>query len=157
MEELLSHSYVLSNHSHLHLISIIQKLINCLQNTAKLPPALIHSRGTSNLTLFISSLSPEISPISIPLTSLTIHPSLLKVIRTDRHAIPPRAGEPAFRPQEELAHTFKVEEKSVGAFISLIGLGITLSPWLVLVAMVSIINLSLILLHHVNMWQIGQC
>jgi oligosaccharyltransferase complex subunit delta (ribophorin II) len=99
-----------------------------------LPAALVHTRGSSNLTLFLSTLSG--AKLAYPLTSLTIHPSLLRPVRSGRHELPPRAGEPAFRPQEELAHTFKKEEKSVGALFSVLGLGVTLSPWLVLLAMV---------------------
>lgn len=56
--------------------------------------------------------------------------------------MPPRAGEPAFAPQEELAHTFKKEEKSVGVIISLLGLGITLTPWVVLLGLVRFVLLQ---------------
>ncbi|KAI9638420.1 uncharacterized protein MKK02DRAFT_42811 [Dioszegia hungarica] len=110
-------------------------------NTAKLPAALIHTRGTSNLTLFLSSLaSPPLRPLAYPLTALTLSPSLLKPLNRRRHDLPPRAGEPAFAPQEELAHTFKKEEKSVGVIISLLGLGITLTPWVVLLGLISSIR-----------------
>lgn len=100
-------------------------------NTAKPPSALVQTHGPLHLTLLLSSLSTH-TPLIFPLGELTLPPSILEAPPRGRHDLPPRAGEPAFKPEQEIFHTFREDEKSVGVFKSTIGTGMAMSPWAVL-------------------------
>ncbi|CAD6570181.1 MAG: hypothetical protein TREMPRED_005636 [Tremellales sp. Tagirdzhanova-0007] len=100
-------------------------------NASKLHPALAHTHGPLHLTLLLSSLSAH-TPLSYPLGELTLPSSILESPPRERHDLPPRDGEPAFQPEQELFHTFREDEKTVGVVKSLMGTGLALSPWAVL-------------------------
>jgi oligosaccharyltransferase complex subunit delta (ribophorin II) len=105
------------------------------QNTAKPPSTLVHTHGPLHLTLLLSSLADH-TPLSYPLGELTLPPSILETLPRGRHDLPPRAGEPAFQPEQEIFHTFREDEKTVGFVKSALGTGLALSPWAVLAFLV---------------------
>jgi hypothetical protein len=107
------------------------------QNTAKAHSALLESHGQFALTLLLSTLDSTSSSLAYPLGQLTLPSSILRPIPRKRHDLPPRQGEPAFQPQQEIFHTFKEDFKTVGYGKSVIGTGIVLAPWIVLLALVS--------------------
>ncbi|GFZ46479.1 hypothetical protein JCM24511_04726 [Saitozyma sp. JCM 24511] len=111
-------------------------------NTSKLPAALLPTHGTFHLTLLLSSLD-AYTPLSYPLGDVSLPPSILKPLSRKRHDLPARPGEPAFQPEIELFHTFRPEEDLGGMGKSLIGTIIALSPWAVLVALITKISPSL--------------
>lgn len=75
--------------------------------------------------------------LNYPLGQLTLPESMTRGLpERKRHDLPPRAGEPAFQAQQELFHTFNPLETTVGWSKSMIGIGLVLSPWLVLAALV---------------------
>lgn len=96
----------------------------------------MQTHGPLHLTLLLSSLSTH-TPLIFPLGELTLPPSILEAPPRGRHDLPPRAGEPAFKPEQEIFHTFREDEKSVGVFKSTIGTGMAMSPWAVLAFSVS--------------------
>lgn len=62
---------------------------------------------------------------------------MLKPVKRKRNDLPPRQGEPAFQVQPELFHTFEPDPKEIGAFVSLVGTGLVLAPWVLFAALVS--------------------
>jgi oligosaccharyltransferase complex subunit delta (ribophorin II) len=110
------------------------------QKAASLPPSLTHSTGTFTLTLNIGHPS-TIHPFQYLLGTLTLPTSLLHApspYSIDRHALPPPHGFPAFKPQPEIAHTFRPDEKTVGKVQSSVGTwGVVVVPWIVLAGLVS--------------------
>ncbi|OCF55526.1 oligosaccharyltransferase complex subunit delta (ribophorin II) [Kwoniella mangroviensis CBS 10435] len=111
-------------------------------NTAKPHPALLTTHGSFHLTLLLSSLD-SLEPLAYPLGQLSLPPSILKPIPRKRHDLPPRQGEPAFQPQQEIFHTFKEDPKTVGWTLSIIGTVITLAPWTILLGLLGKISPSL--------------
>ncbi|WRT64080.1 uncharacterized protein IL334_001008 [Kwoniella shivajii] len=111
-------------------------------NTAKPPSALLPTHGNFHLTLLLSSLS-ALEPLSYPLGDLSLPPSILKSLPRHRHDLPPRQGEPAFKPEQEIYHTFKEDPKTVGWTLSIIGTIVTLAPWTVLAGLLGKISPSL--------------
>ncbi|ORY23713.1 Oligosaccharyltransferase subunit Ribophorin II-domain-containing protein [Naematelia encephala] len=103
-------------------------------NGAKIPTSLAQTHGTLHLTLLLSSLSAH-DPLLYPLGTLILPPTSLRLPPRKRHDLPPRAGEPAFKPEQELFHTFRQDEKTVGFVKSALGTGLVLSPWAVLAAL----------------------
>ncbi|RXK36053.1 hypothetical protein M231_06701 [Tremella mesenterica] len=103
-------------------------------NTSKPPSALFPTHGNFSLTLLLSK--PSYDPFAYPIGHISIPPAILKPVPRSRHDLPPRAGEPAFKAQEELFHTFQPEEKTVSWIWSVLGTGVTLSPWVVLLGLV---------------------
>ncbi|KAL7424198.1 hypothetical protein Q5752_001784 [Cryptotrichosporon argae] len=99
-------------------------------NLAKAPAPILASPGEFTLTLLLSS--PTTKPLAYPIGTLRLPAAaLLPVLRT-RHALPPRAGEPAFAPEPEIVHMFRADEKSVPAPVSAVGTAAVLAPWAVL-------------------------
>jgi oligosaccharyltransferase complex subunit delta (ribophorin II) len=88
------------------------------------------------MTLILSTLPSDITPLLYPLGTIVLPESKLLPIPRHRHDLPARTGEPAFQAEQELAHTFREQEKSVGWIKSLLGTGVALSPWLVLLGLV---------------------
>jgi hypothetical protein len=117
---------------------VLQKSVSVLtlQNTSKPPAALLPTHGNFHLTLLLSSLD-AYTPLSYPLGDVSLPPSILKPLSRKRHDLPARPGEPAFQPEIELFHTFRAEEDLGGMGMSLVGTILALSPWAVLVALVS--------------------
>lgn len=115
---------------------IAQSVLTQRQNPAKPHPALLPTRGKFRLTLLLSSLN-EYTPLAYPLGEICIPESILQPRPRKRHDLPPRAGEPAFQPEQELFHTFKEDPKTVGWAKSGAGVVVTLAPWGVLLALVS--------------------
>lgn len=115
---------------------IAQSVLTQRQNPAKPHPALLSTRGKFRLTLLLSSLN-EYTPLAYPLGEICIPESILQPRPRKRHDLPPRAGEPAFQPEQELFHTFKEDPKTVGWAKSGAGVVVTLAPWGVLLALVS--------------------
>ncbi|OCF31126.1 oligosaccharyltransferase complex subunit delta (ribophorin II) [Kwoniella heveanensis BCC8398] len=97
-------------------------------NTAKPHPALLPTHGSFHLTLLLSALD-TLQPLSYPLGELTLPSSILLPTARGRHDLPPRQGEPAFKPEQEIAHTFKEDEKTVGLAKAGLGVIVTLLPW----------------------------
>ncbi|ORX39566.1 Oligosaccharyltransferase subunit Ribophorin II-domain-containing protein [Kockovaella imperatae] len=108
-------------------------------NTAKPISALTHTHGPLHLTLLLSALDSH-TPLHYPIGELQLPSSILKAPLRRRHDLPPRQGEPAFQPQQELFHTFNQGEKSVGFIKSALGTGVVLSPWGVLLGLYSQIS-----------------
>lgn len=119
---------------------IAQPVLTLWQNAAKPHPALLTTRGKFHLTLILSSLD-EYTPLAYPLGELSIPESILQPRPRKRHDLPPRAGEPAFQPEQELFHTFKEDPKTVGWTKSGAGIIVTLAPWGVLFVFVSTFRL----------------
>ncbi|ADV21204.1 oligosaccharyltransferase complex subunit delta (ribophorin II) [Cryptococcus gattii E566] len=111
-------------------------------NPAKPHPALLPTRGKFRLTLLLSSLN-EYTPLAYPLGEICIPESILQPRPRKRHDLPPRAGEPAFQPEQELFHTFKEDPKTVGWAKSGAGVVVTLAPWGVLLALFGKLSPSL--------------
>ncbi|KAL0252763.1 hypothetical protein I308_102155 [Cryptococcus tetragattii IND107] len=111
-------------------------------NPAKPHPALLPTRGKFRLTLLLSSLN-EYTPLAYPLGEICIPESILQPRPRKRHDLPPRAGEPAFQPEQELFHTFKEDPKTVGWAKSGAGIVVTLAPWGVLLALFGKLSPSL--------------
>ena len=116
--------------------------VNRCQNTAKPITALLSTHGTFEMTLILSTLDPNTQPLMYPFGRLILPDSILRPIPRARHDLPPREGEPAFQPQQELFHTFREDEKTVGFLKTAIGTGLVLAPWLVLLVLVSLTRLS---------------
>ncbi|WVR05815.1 hypothetical protein IAU60_002840 [Kwoniella sp. DSM 27419] len=111
-------------------------------NTAKPHPALLPTHGTFHLTLLLSSLD-TLEPLSYPLGELSLPASVLQPVARGRHDLPPRQGEPAFQREQEIQHTFKEEEKTVGWTKAVLGTIVTLAPWGVLLSLLGKISPSL--------------
>ncbi|KAK8865864.1 hypothetical protein IAR55_001012 [Kwoniella newhampshirensis] len=111
-------------------------------NTAKPHPALLTTHGKFQITLLLSALD-SLTPLAYPLGELTLPDSILKPLPRKRHDLPPRQGEPAFQAEQEIVHTFKEEEKTVGWTKSGAGVIITLAPWALLLGLLSNIFPSL--------------
>ena len=107
------------------------------QNTAKPQSALTYTHGRLRLTLLLSSLSDH-APLSYPFGELSLPASILRSPPRNRHDLPPRIGEPAFQPEQELFHTFRDDEKTVGFVKSAIGTALALSPWVALAFLVNL-------------------
>lgn len=119
---------------------LAQSVLTQRQNPAKPHPALLPTRGKFRLTLLLSSLN-EYTPLAYALGEICIPESILQPRPRKRHDLPPRAGEPAFQPEQELFHTFKEDPKTVGWAKSGAGIVVTLAPWGVLLALVSTFRL----------------
>lgn len=108
---------------------------------AKPPAALLSTQGRLDVTLLLSALD-TVAPLSYTLGQISLPSSSLTAPPRGRHDLPPRQGEPAFKPQQELFHTFKQDEKTVSAFKSAIGTGLVIAPWGLLAILVSEFNLK---------------
>ncbi|WWC58553.1 uncharacterized protein I303_101096 [Kwoniella dejecticola CBS 10117] len=111
-------------------------------NTAKPHPSLLSTHGSFHLTLLLSSLD-SLTPLSYPLGELSLPSSILTPLARKRHDLPPRQGDPAFHPQQEIFHTFKEDPKTVGWTLSIIGTVVTLAPWTVLLGLLGKLSPSL--------------
>jgi oligosaccharyltransferase complex subunit delta (ribophorin II) len=112
------------------------------QNTDKLPNSLRAAASPLKATLLLSS--PGSKPVSWALGSVTLPAAPADVTPTRRrHDLPPRAGEPAFAPQPEITHTFRVEEKTVAFPKAAAGVAALVLPWGVLFSLIGKISSSL--------------
>lgn len=106
-------------------------------NMAKPPYPLAHSaHGSYKVSLILSSLAADTTPLLYPLGEVRLAQEALHEPLRQRHDLPPRQGEPAFRPQQELFHTFRQDEGTVGTLKTGVGMALVLGPWAVLLLLV---------------------
>ena len=106
---------------------------------AKPPPSLPPTPAVSNSTHTLDKPNPlTVSLILGSFKHEPLHARLFDLVLPVSQPAPSHPEEASFHPLPEIKHTFRPDPTSPPKIISMIGAGVVLAPWVVLLGLVSI-------------------